>query len=161
LGDTPAELSRETALSLCDSFIKEHYPHFIQDFVLPISGGFRLYYRELYREHLVYSNFIDFWVTENGITRVEMQYGEVTDYAGPSLEICSTDEALLTFIQRVRSIWPERPIEITRMDLVYYQEEIRARENAALRASPYYRIFIEDNEVPFMINAYTNTFISY
>jgi hypothetical protein len=46
------------------------------------------------------------------------------------------------------------------MDLVYYQLEIRSRESTALHATPYYRIFISDIDVPFLINAYTNVSIN-
>jgi hypothetical protein len=102
-------------------------------------------------------------VTVDGITQIDMQYGKVIEMSGIPGEICSPDEALLTFIQRVRSIWPELPLLITHMDLVYYQEEIRSRaldRGVTLHALPIYRIFIEDSEIPFKINAYTNTSIN-
>jgi hypothetical protein len=160
LGEKPPALTRENAIALGDAFIQDHYRLFVQDYVMPVPEGFRLFYREAYRGHIIHSNFIELLVTQNGITQIDMQYGNVLEYSGPAREICSPDEALLTFIQRVRTIWPDAPILISRMDLVYYQLEIRSRENTALHATPYYRIFIGDNEVPFMINAYTNVCIN-
>jgi hypothetical protein len=165
LGIRPEVLTRDNAALLADLYVSRHYPNYVQDLVVPVPEGFRFYYRESYRGYIVHSNFIMLLVTEYGITQVDMQYGRVVEFFGPAREICSPDEALLTFIQRIRSIWPELPVMIDRMDLVYYQPEIRARENAALHATPYYRIFIKDtdtlvNEMPFLINAYTNVCIN-
>jgi hypothetical protein len=163
LGERLDILNRETALLTGDAFIARHYPHYVQDYVLAVPEGFRIFYRERYRDYIIHSNFIELLVTENGITQVDMQYGIVLEFSGLPREICSPDEALLTFIQRIRSIRPDMPVLITHMDLVYYKEEIRSRAHdtsVGLNASPYYRIFIEDNEVPFKINAYTNVCIN-
>jgi hypothetical protein len=156
-------LTRETAAALCDDFVSVYFPNYRQDYALTESKGIRLFYRELYRDYIIHSNFIEFLVTDAGITQVDMQYGTVIELSGLPREIYSPDEALLTFIQRVRSIWLDKPLLITHMDLVYYQEEIRSRaldRGVTLHATPIYRIFIEDSEVPFKIDAYTNVSIN-
>jgi hypothetical protein len=156
LGAEPDTLNRENAVLLGDVIVNAAFPGFELDYVFPIAEGFRLFYREIYRGHTVHSNFIEMLVTENGITQADIQFGTISDFEGAAREIFSPDEVLLTFIQRVRSIWPEKTILIDKMDLVYYQEEIRSD----LHAIPYYRIFISENEVPFMINAFTNICIN-
>ncbi len=123
------------------------------------EGYLRLSYKQMYNDYLIYGNFIDFLVTGNGIWQVEMQYGEVLNAEDPR-EICAPDEALLSFIQHLRFLQESRPVIIDGMDLIYYQEEFSAQEDAELSAVPYYRVFIQDNYVPFLINAYTNVCIN-
>ncbi len=155
------------AKGLCDGFINQHYPDYALDDSandgVPQTteeGYLRLTYRQDFRGVMIYSNFIEFLVTGNGIEQIEMQYGTGVEYDDEALEICAPDEALLTFIQYSRSVYGGTPVIIDNMDIVYNQEEFSAFEDADMHAVPFYRVFVKDNYVPFLINAYTNVCIS-
>jgi len=152
--------SREEAAALCEAFIKKNYPDFVLDVRADFDDGYRFRYSQVYEKYVVYGNFIEFFVDGNGIRHIDMQYGEVIRFDGLEQEICSPDEALLTFTQHFRSIDREMPVIIDRMDIVYYQEVFSDKEYIPLQSTPYYRIFINNQEVPFLINAYTNICIN-
>lgn len=149
--------SREAAINLCGEFIKQNYPNFQLDGTFVLEDGLRLCYREMYQEYVVYANFIEFLVTDNGIVQIDMQYGAVKGFSGSMHEICAPDEALLTFLQRIRQLYGDTPLLIKKMDIVYNQDEFSVQENVTLPVAPYYRIFIENQDIPFMVNAITNT----
>jgi len=144
-----------------NAFIAAHFPDFVPDSNFSIDGGYgrRLIYRQEYRGQLVHSNFIEFIVTDSGITQIEMQFGEILGFAGTPSAIFSPDEALLTFVQRVRHITLETPKTIRRIDLVYFQEYF-SDQPSLYHAVPFYRIFtICSGDRPYLINAFTNTII--
>lgn len=149
---------REAAIRLCNDFITQNYPDYQLEETSAITDedGLRLCYRQVFKNYIMYANFIEFLVTENGITRIDMKYGEVQDFSGLTQDICSPDEALLTFVQHSRIIYGDTPLLI-KMDIVYDQEEFSTQEHVPLQATPYYRIYVDNQEVPFMVNAYKNT----
>ncbi|MDR1665141.1 MAG: hypothetical protein LBR83_09520 [Clostridiales bacterium] len=150
-----------SASALCEEFIRKHFPDYRADGMITETGGLRYIYRQAYQNYLVYGNFIEFFVTADGIAQIDMQYGTVLGFEGQEQEICPPDEALLTFIQRIRSLYGGAPVMLTQMDMVYYyQEEPNRRGYMVLQAVPYYRIFIEDQALPFLVNAYSNVCIN-
>jgi len=91
------------------------------------------------------------------IEQVDMQYSRPLRLAYLPREICGPDEALLTFLQRVRAHGSYPPLHITHMDIVYFQVESGvAPPGTVLYAEPFYRIFIQGQDEPFLINAFTN-----
>jgi len=154
-------ITREQARVIGDAFISEHFPDFIYDeYFRPHSdAGQLLVYHQFYRGHRVYSNFIELLVTPKGITEADMQFGRIHGWDGPERVIFAPDEVLLTFLQRVDTL--RMPVTITNMDIVYFLEFIYASDerDSLHRAIPFYRIFIEGFEMPFLINAYTNVSI--
>ncbi|MCL2404988.1 MAG: hypothetical protein FWC92_05515 [Defluviitaleaceae bacterium] len=152
---TPAEAQR-----LTDAFVHAYWPDFRLDIIYTGNDWLLLSYRQVYRGHIIHSNFIEFFVTEDGITLVEMQFSQVLNWESTDpLPIVSPDEALLTFLQRVRT--PVAPMVITHMDLVYFQEEGGTDPYVTHRAVPFYRVFVAgDGSDPFLINAITNEMIN-
>jgi hypothetical protein len=146
-----------TAKILCDTFIQANFPNYTADGVQETEEGVRVSYREMYQDYIVYGNFIEFLVTQDGIKQIDMQFGKVTGFSGPEREIAAPDEALLTFTQWMRNLDPDMPVTIHQMDIVYYQEEFSSQDNAFITATPYYRFFIQDRDMPFIVNAYNNT----
>ena len=128
-------------------FINEHFP----DFVLDSNIGEWLTFRQVYNNMIVHSNTIEILVIENNIKQIEIFFGDIIGSTGENQEIFSSVLALFSFIQRARSIFYDTPIIITRMDLVYFQDHMESN-----LAVPYYRIFIEGNDMPFLVNALTN-----
>ena len=164
--DTPApRVERSFAAALTNEFINRHFPDFENDItvdVYDISGnqyGVRRTYLEVYRGQRIYSNFVEFFVTHQGIKEIEMQFGRILGYSGAPRMIFAPDEILLTFMQRFRHIAMENPIFINRIDIVYLKEYYSDQFGSVSRAVPFYRIFKNGNDFPFFINAFTNTII--
>jgi len=123
--------------------------------------GVRVIYLQQYRGRPIHSNFIELLVTPIGITQIEMQFGRVYEHIGMSRMIFAPDEVLLTFAQRVNALPlnEENPMMIIRMDLVYLQENASDIIGSMYPAEPFYRIFIEGHDAPFLINAFTNVLL--
>jgi len=143
-----------------DIFISQHFPDFVEDISFSTFDGERVIFLQEYRGQKIESNSIEFLITDEGITQIEMQFGRVLGHGGDPRMIFAPDEALLTFMQRARSMAEENPIFITRMELVYYKEYASDQPGTVYHAVPFYRIFIRGNDDhPFLINAYTNMII--
>ena len=151
------EADRDFAQELTGEFIRRHFPGFEHDIMFPDAGGVRRIYREVHGGLMVYSNFIEFLVTEEGISQVEMQFGRVLGESQmPPRTIIPPDEALLTFMQRFSRDTVEDPIFIHRMDMVYVALYRSDEPGSLSPAAPFYRIFVEGNFFPLLINAFTN-----
>ena len=154
---------KDVAMALTQAFIQEHYP----DFKLDIHstrearrGGLRIFYRQVYQGHFIHTNFVEFLITGEGddliIEEVDIQYGRPIGFAYLPRELAGPDEALLTFVQNIRRR-SDMPVIINHMDIVYFQTTSGLREAyTTIYADPFYRIFIEGQEEPFRICAYTN-----
>jgi len=164
------DVSRAMAISYANSFINSYFPDFYIDVVFDDYDeydnyihhiGVRVIYRQQYRGRPIHSNFIELLVTPIGITQIEMQFGRVYEHVGMSRMIFAPDEVLLTFTQRVNalSLGEESTMIIVRMDLVYLQENASDIIGSMYPAEPFYRIFIEGKDVPFLINAFTNVLL--
>jgi hypothetical protein len=154
-------VSREEAISVADQFISAHFSDFVRDIVFDEFGGNGIHVRYLqqYRGHLIYSNAIEFLVTADGISWVEMQFGRVIGYGPEPRMIFAPDEVLLTFMQRVHYRARDNPMYILSMEIVYLKEYASNAEGQVYPAVPFYRIFVQDRDIPFMINAYTNVIL--
>jgi len=157
-----AELTTANAQRLTDTFVRANWPDFRLDTVYVGEDWLLLTYRQIYRGHLIHSNFVEFFVTEAGILRVEMQSSQVLGWESMEQQpIVPPDEALLTFVQRERHRARIAPIVIDHMDLVYFQEDGGTDNEVIHRAIPFYRIFvIGEGSDPFLINAVTNEMIN-
>lgn len=137
-------------------FIRSYFPDFRQDSYFTVDDSYRIIYRQVYSGHIIHSNFIEFLVTDQGITRIEMQFGRVLGHTGTLDRIFSPDEALLVFLQRVRIFTRYEPMVITLMDMVYFKEYV-SDQFETYQAVPFYRIFTYCRaDRPFLINAFTN-----
>ena len=153
---------RDAAIAITQNFIREHYPDFrldVQSTRYARRGGLRIFYRQEYQGHLIHTNFVEFLVTGEGdmpvIEEVDIQYGRPLGFAYLPRELAGPDEALLTFVQNIRRRY--EPVLITHMDIVYFQMTPGRRDTyTTFYAEPFYRIFIEGQDDPFLINAYTN-----
>ena len=151
-----AELTPTEARRLTDAFVRTNWPDFRLDDIYVGEDMLLLSYRKVYRGHMIHSSFIEFVVTDYGIVRVEMQFSQVLGWHGTGQPIVSPDEALLTFVQRMRAHAQVSPIVITHMDLVYFQEDGSHSPYVQHLAVPFYRVFIAGDGDPFLINAFSN-----
>ena len=143
---------------LAQQFIDQHFPDFILDARFHSRDGsdLHLIYRQMYRGYLVYTNIIEFIITPTGITSVEMQFSHIEDFADVAIPIFAPDEALLTFLQRITNLQEGVPQFIENMDIVYFQEIFGDEPGMTFQAVPFYRIFVQGFDMPFLINAHTN-----
>jgi len=154
---------KEAAIAETQSFIREHYPDFrldIQSTRQARRGGLRIFYRQEYQGHLIHTNFVEFLITGEGakvvIEEVDIQYNRPIGFAYMPRELVGPDEALLSFVQHIRRR-NDQPILINHMDIVYFQPASGLRESyIPIYAEPFYRVFIEGQDEPFLINAFTN-----
>ena len=155
----------DAAIKLTQDFIDAYYPEFIIDIQSTRQarrGGLRIFYRQVYQNKIIHTNYIEFLITGEAddvvIEEVDIRYNRPIGPAYMPRELVGPDEALLTFMQYIRSRSYE-PILIRYMDIVYLQQPAGLRENNITLysyAEPFYRIFIEGLDEPFLINAYTN-----
>ncbi|MCL2420448.1 MAG: hypothetical protein FWD03_01200 [Defluviitaleaceae bacterium] len=156
---------QDAAIALTQAFIREHYPDFrldTQSTRVARRGGLRIFYRQEYQGHLIHTSFVEFLVTGQEddliIEEVDIHYGRSMGFAYMYREIAGPDEALLTFVQNIRRLRDD-PVLITNMDIafVYFQNVLGSRDAyTSVYAYPFYRIFIEGQDEPFLINAYSN-----
>ncbi|MCL2500449.1 MAG: hypothetical protein FWE90_08940 [Defluviitaleaceae bacterium] len=143
-----------------ESIIARHFPEFVLDefFTPHDEEGRRIVYRQSYRGHIIYSNVIEFLVTDAGIIEVDMQFGRVHGFDDLERSLFAPDEALITFMQRAHTLLGTQPKTIWHMDIVYVLEFAKASDErgSSYLAIPFYRIFIRCSELPFLINAYMN-----
>ena len=150
-------LSRSAAIAACEAFMSEHFPDFVYDVsILPSDSGWRIFYRQVYQRNIIHTNFVEIVITPNGIEQLDIQYGKPAGFVGSPREICAPDEALLTFMQRIKDISGDSPVIINHMDLAYIQDEPGLQKGAVYMTTPYYRVFVEHLDQPYLINAFTN-----
>lgn len=122
-----------------------------------------LEYRQNYRNHLLFSNYIIFTIKNNTIKTIEFSFYDIDRFMGNTREVNSVDEALITFMREVKLLYPNQgEIHIEQIDLVYNQTESNLTHKTSTIAIPYYRIYYhlkEDfniNQDIMLINAYNN-----
>ncbi|MCL1846305.1 MAG: two-component system regulatory protein YycI [Defluviitaleaceae bacterium] len=155
-----AEISHTEAIALSDEFILLWFDDFVRDLVFDHFEGVRITYRQKYRGRLIYSNYIEFFITARGIEWIDMQFGRVISHSADARMIFMPDEILLTFMQHVQHDAVENSMFINHIDIVYYQEYVSDERGSVYPAVPVYRIFVADRDMEFLINAYTNTIIN-
>lgn len=156
------EMNRFEAIEISDAFIIRHFPDFVLDMILDAyGGGVQIVYVQEYRGQRVLSNYIAFQITSRGIEWIEMQFGRVVGYSAEPRMIFAPDEILLTFMQRMRHNAMENPIFISSIEMVYLMEYASDQPGQVYPAVPFYRIFVQDNDMEFLINAYTNMSLNF
>ncbi len=119
-------------------------------------------FREVYKDKVIYTNYLSVIVEDNKISFIQGFYGKPIGVGGKAREIASIDMILYTFMEEAKEIYNERNIFITGVDLVYYQEEYSSYDvvESVTKAIPCYRIYSEGEKVPFIISAYENKVIN-
>ncbi len=130
-----------------------------------IDGNKTIYeFRDVYKDRVIYTNYLSVEVINDKIVGVQGFYGEVFESKDKPREVASIDMILYTFMEEAKMLYGEdKNLFITSVDLVYYQEEYSAYdeviENTA-KAIPCYRIYSEGEQLPFIISAYENKVIN-
>lgn len=120
-----------------------------------LDNGYSLKYYEIYNGYTLYSNYMKFDVTNEGIESIQIDKYEAVGVLGIDRDICSADEALLTFIYTMREKKQNENIIIDKIELGYKLEE-KLKKSVNGKAIPCYRISIKNDNKIYYINAYTN-----
>ena len=162
MGET-ASFDESSAKALCDGFIEEmsvsmqglEFDNCVYE---QEDGGFRIDYRQVYGNTVIYSNYVSFLVTGGGITQMDCYYGKPLGYTGASMNICPPDVALLEFMEGITGYYgnDDYSVTVTRIDIVYYQEGYSVPYYETFNATPWYRITYFDgpDETSSLLNAY-------
>jgi hypothetical protein len=125
------------------------------------EGGYVVEYFEKYKGNLVFASNYKIYITNRGITSVDLTFFEPEGYTGDKKEICFSDEALFTFLKEYRKSKKEGAVTITKMELGYdFLEEEEWIVDTSVKLIPCYRIYVMGQEAPYTINAYTNKMLN-
>ena len=154
-------LSRAAALQTAEAFL-EGTEHFFGTYGTPMvsetADGFEVLFYGTYKQDQVFSNSFSVFVTKAGIRRIAFDYCSIQGYYGEKKDICYSDEALLTFMREWRKEAHEYEATIHRIELGYGMTEsgnAAGEETMTVTLEPFYRIYLMEEEEPYLINAYT------
>ena len=158
----PIEHTEENAIKAAEAFLhKIGKLHFKLNLTDVRNDYILVDFREVFEEKILYVNYFQFKISENGITEIKCSYHLPTDLYGYEQDVVAPDEALLKFMQNIRKFYPETEVlTIDRFDLVYYQNVGVIDRQTAIRLTPHYRIYLKGRIAPFLINAFSNEFTS-
>ena len=159
------DLTNDKAISLCTEYLSS-IGSLGSGYALDLGpyirdGELILEYRQKNDGVVIYDNYFIFVVDERGIRCIDYSNNVPVGYSAGVREICSSDEALFSFLQAMKRESSQKPQRIVeKMDIVYFVDSAEADTN---RAYPYYRIYYTevgdpDNLIRLcMVNAYLNT----
>lgn len=149
-----------SAKSIADKFIEEKLNP--QNFSFKfhsannIGGIYHLKYYSTYKGYNMYSSYMQFDLTDKGILSIQISKYKLSGVLDTNRKICSSDEALFTFMHEIKSKDYGQDIYIESVELGYKLQEA-ARKGKENKAIPCYRIALKDISTIYYINAYTNS----
>lgn len=158
------QLTQAQALKTAESYMKPLQPTFgamTAYGVYQTEAGYRIEFFGEYEGTPVFSNCFLVDVSQFGVYHVSFSYCPIETTNGERRDIYFADEALLTFLREVKKMDFSESITIERMELGYDMSAKTQDDTAEiLYAIPCYRIYIMEQEAPFIINAYTCQMVS-
>ncbi|MDR1533212.1 MAG: hypothetical protein LBS62_13705 [Clostridiales bacterium] len=116
-------------------------------------------YRQMYKDRLIYTNYVVFTMSDEGIVSVNCQYNQPAGFSAKH-EIIPPDEAAFILMNKLKNMYGGAPVAIDEMDLVFLRRDDPAEEMETERATPYYRFYVRELtngplQPPFFVNSYT------
>ena len=154
------EMTKTEALREAQKFI-DNTEHFFGSYgdaiIAEESEGFRVNFFGQYKLEKVFANYFSFFVTADGIQKITFNYYPVRGYTGEKQDLSYADEALLAFMREWKKGEHAEEATIDRMELGYARMESNTAADgvASINLEPCYRIYLMDEEKPYLINAYT------
>lgn len=153
-------LDKMMAKKISDQFVKNKlgssYANYKYFSTHSNSNSYCITYYESYKNYKIISNYIKVNVTNKGITAVELFRYPPENFVGATRQICSSDEALLTFMEEVYPLTDQMNLFVDKMELGYIIET-NSHNATNIVAIPCYIISVEGSDKVYYINAYTNT----
>jgi hypothetical protein len=113
-----------------------------------------LEYNEIYKDQILFCNYVKLKVTEEGVNEARVLRYVPTDFVDKKEKIFPADEALYNFVESV-NLGEGELYSIKSIDLGYDLGINSLEENGTAEVIPYYRIKLH-NEFVYFVNAYTN-----
>ena len=159
-----AELDKEQLKNEADKYISK------RNFLLGnhvytqsnmINDGYVFEYNTSYKDKVVFSNYVKIHIKQNEITEVDILNFNINGYTNEQKEIASADEVLINLLYSVKEKYykTSKEMHIMDLDLGYFIDTTTIDDYLNIKAEPYYRVQINENDVYF-INAYTNELLS-
>ena len=153
------ELTKADAQREAQKFI-DGTEHFFGTYEEPVvkeeEEGFRVDFYGVHKRENVFANYFSILVTQDGIKEIEFEYCPVVNYSGEKRELAFSDEALLSFMREWKKTGSAEQATIHRIELGYDKtERSTASTDGAIYLDPCYRIYLMEEEEPYLVNAYT------
>lgn len=159
VADGKEGLHKADAQKAAEDFLMgtEHFfGSYEEPLVLEWEEGYEVRFYGLYKREKVFSNYFSVLVTKGGIKQIEYHYCPIQGYSDEERDICYSDEALLTFMREWKKSGKEGEATIHRIELGYEQMEGgNTAETDTIELEPCYRIYLMEEDEPYLINAYT------
>ncbi len=153
-------LNEKTALKKVEPYItaiEKNFNDFYLKKTVENDGCITLRYDQNHINNIIFNNSITFKVYSDSSLSCSFSYFEPIHVSADKADICSADEAVFTFYNSIKDTFEENSkIKITDIDLGYFTEEY-AQNNQESYAVPHYRIFIDQSDEPYYINAYNSS----
>lgn len=152
-------LKKAEAQRIAEDFL-DQTEHFFGAYDEPVvterEDGFVVTFYGVYKQENVFSNSFSVLVTQGGIKEIAFEYCSVQGYSGEKRDLRYCDEALLSFMREWKKEEPTEEATIYRIELGYEKmEKGSSSDDGAIYLDPCYRIYLMDEEEPYLINAYT------
>jgi regulatory protein YycI of two-component signal transduction system YycFG len=155
-------LDKATAKKISDQFVKTKLGKAYSDYkffsITNDNSSYCVSYYENYKSYEIYSNYVKIYVTNKGIAVVKLFRYQPEHFDSVTRQICSADEALLTFMYQAIEQKDKSISVIDKMELGYILE-LGSQKSANAVAIPCYSVSVKDSNQVYYINAYTNTII--
>lgn len=119
------------------------------------KDGYIFQFFDMYSGQSVFCSYYTVRVTQDGITKIEGSDFIPKGFIGEKKEICSSDEALFTFMKEIRKGNNMDTVIVEKIELGYNFQDIPENTDE-IKLVPCYRIYVKGNQNPYEVNAYTN-----
>lgn len=152
-------LNKQEAARVAQEFI-DGTEHFFGTYDEPVviekENGYKVLFYGVYKRESVFANCFSVYVTQGGIQQIAFEYCAILGYSGEKRDLAHSDEALLTFMREWKKEEKTEEAVIQRIELGYDRmEKNNASADGSIYLEPCYRIYLMDEEEPYLINAYT------
>lgn len=159
---TISNLTENEAKKIVEQFINSKFKTRFKDYkfssLTKLDNRYRIIYYGYSNKYKVFSNYMIFDITDKGIQMIRIEDYEISNKSSIDKDICSADEALLSFMYEVLNKSLEESIIIDKIELGYISKS-STKKNIDNRAVPCYSISIKGNDKIYFIDAYTNMII--
>lgn len=152
-------LTRQEAERIAQKFIDDT-EHFFGAYGEPVvtekEDGYKVSFYGQYKREKIFANYFSVLVTENGIRQIDFSYAPINEYSGEKRDLSYADEALLTFMREWKKSEEMEAVTIQHVELGYDRmDKNNIGPEGTIYMEPCYRIYLVDEEEPYIINAYT------
>lgn len=152
-------VGKKAAQDLASSFLKKmgtKYSSYVLDRITYKNGGYQLEYYDYYKGYKVFCNYCTFFIDDSGIKTIESEYYDINGFVEKSNEICSSAEAILTYIYDTRDFDSDGRF-VEDLEIGYdFKESEEIIDGTKIRLVPCYHIYLINEDKPFAVYAYTN-----